>query len=282
MEKENFRKIKKIIRGQSAIDGAGVKLVRIFGNDDTKDFDPFLMLDAFDSRKYEDYIKGFPWHPHRGIETITYLIEGVIEHGDSLGSHGTIASGDCQWMTAGSGIIHQEMPQKSERLFGVQLWLNLPAKSKMTPPQYRDIKAEKIPSILEDGVTIKIVSGDYKQNVGAIVADYAQVTYLDVEIESGKKWLFESDSVNTLFVYVLQGAGRFEGNESDLVFEKHAVLFGDGERLNVQAAKSGLRFLLISGKPLKESIAWGGPIVMNTADELNRAFRELDEGTFIK
>jgi len=245
---KQLRTVRKIVTGKDAVDGAGVKLVRVIGYRDTAEFDPFLMLDAFDSTNPDDYTKGFPWHPHRGIETITYLISGDIEHGDSLGNSGSILDGDCQWMTAGSGIIHQEMPKASERLFGVQLWLNLPARDKMVDPQYGDIKSEDITVVDEDG----------------------------------RDWSFESQRDSTLFIYILQGEGLFDPTGMESITSKRAVLFDEGDGFWVKAGDEGIRFLLLSGKPLKEPIAWGGPIVMNTRQELDQAFRELNENTFIK
>ncbi|NTV89187.1 MAG: pirin family protein [Clostridiales bacterium] len=277
-----IRRAIRIITGKNAVDGAGVHLVRVFGNNDTGDFDPFLMLDAFDSYDPADYIKGFPWHPHRGIETVTYLLEGDIEHGDSLGNSGSILDGQCQWMTAGSGIIHQEMPKPSRRMLGCQLWLNLPAAAKMTEPRYRPIAKEDIPVVSEDKVRVHILAGSYKGNKGALQGEHVKATYLDVELDAGAEWLMESDSGETLFVYVLSGNAVFGPAGTEPTNEKHAILFGAGEVFRVAAPNSGTRFLLLSGKPLGEPVAWGGPIVMNTRNELETAFRELDEGTFIK
>ncbi len=276
------RAIHKIVTGVQAVDGAGVKLVRVIGRGDTKEFDPFLMLDAFDSVNPEDYIKGFPWHPHRGIETITYLIQGDIEHGDSLGNKGSILDGECQWMTAGSGIIHQEMPKPSDRMLGVQLWLNLPAKHKMAAPQYHGLTKADIPLIDEGDRKIHIVAGSYNGKIGAMEGDYVKVLYLDVEVNPGAEWSLDTEKDATLFVYILQGEGFFgpAGNES--VSAKHAILFDEGITFKVKAASNGLRFLLMSGNPLRETIAWGGPIVMNTREELNLAFKELEENKFIK
>jgi len=275
------------VTGQRAVDGAGVKLVRVFGNYDTKDFDPFLMLDAFDSTNPSDYTKGFPWHPHRGIETITYLIKGDIEHGDNLGNRGSILDGDCQWMTAGSGIIHQELPKASERLLGAQLWLNLPAKDKMTDPIYGDIKQKDIPVIEENGIKIRVIGGDYLSTKGAFERKFVKATYLDVEIPKEKEWSFHSEKDNTLFIYIFSGKAVFDPsknieNAKDLIDEKQAVLFNSGDEFWVKASDQGLRFILLTAKPLKEPIAWGGPIVMNTREELNKAFKELDSNTFIK
>jgi len=274
--------IKKIITGENAIDGAGVKLVRVFGHSNTKDFDPFLMLDAFDSIKPNDYIKGFPWHPHRGIETITYLIQGDIEHSDSLGNKGSILDGECQWMTAGSGIIHQEMPKTSNRMLGVQLWLNLPAKDKMVAPKYNGIVKEDIPVIDEGDRKIHIIAGYYKGKLGAVEGGYVKPLYLDVEVNPGAEWSLDTDNDATLFVYIVQGEGAFGPARDELISAKHAILFNQGNKFMVRAADNGLRFLLISGKPLKEPIAWGGPIVMNTKEELDFAFKELNDNKFIK
>ncbi len=278
----DIRTIRKIITGINAVDGAGVKLVRVFGNYDTKDFDPFLMLDAFDSKNPADYTRGFPWHPHRGIETITYLIEGNIEHGDSLKNKDNILSGDCQWMTAGSGIIHQEMPKSSDRMLGCQLWLNLPAKDKMVKPKYNAITKDDIPVIEEKNSKVHIISGSYNGTKGAIEGDYVKAIYLDVELNADSEWIMDTEKDNTLFVYILQGEAYFASKDDNPVQEKHAILFNEGNSFRVKSTKAGIRFLLMSGKPLKEPIVWGGPIVMNTQEEISLAFKELDEGTFIK
>lgn len=277
-----IRKISKITKGVPGVDGAGVKLVRVFGYHDTKDYDPFLMLDAFDSDNPEDYVKGFPWHPHRGIETITYLIEGEIEHGDSLGNKGVIRGGDCQWMTAGSGIIHQEMPKASKRMLGAQLWLNLPAKDKMTKPKYGDIKKENVPVIQEEGSKVHIIAGSYQGIAGAFEGNYVKADYLDVELDADAVWNYDTEEKATLFLYILYGGGKFDPDVEETVTAKQAVLFKDGDKLYVKAADKGIRFLLFAAESLKEPIAWGGPIVMNTKEELELAFRELDENTFIK
>lgn len=284
---ENLRKVIKTTKGKPAIDGAGVNLVRVIGYKDTKDYDPFLMLDAFDSVNPEDYTKGFPWHPHRGIETITYLINGNIEHGDSLGNSGSILDGECQWMTAGSGIIHQEMPKASRRMLGAQLWLNLPAKDKMTEPSYGDIKAENVTVVDSSGVKVHVIAGEYLGNKGAFEGKYIKATYIDVELPANKEWYFINDKDNTLFIYIFEGKAIFDPNKStdnpqDLIEEKTAVLFGPGEKFWIKAAKQNMRFILLSAKALKESIAWGGPIVMNNQKELDLAFKELKDNTFIK
>lgn len=275
-----LRTIRKIVTGAHTVDGAGVKLVRVIGHDDTKEFDPFLMLDAFDSVDPNDYIKGFPWHPHRGIETITYLIQGDIEHGDSLGNTGRILAGECQWMTAGSGILHQEMPKASERMLGVQLWLNLPAKSKMVSPKYHGIRKEDIPVIDEGDRQIHILAGVYDEKNGAMKGDYCKPLLLDVEVHAGAEWSLDIAENTTLFVYIFQGAGTF-GNDTSIP-ARRAVLFDETGTFLVKASDQGIRFFLMAGEPLQEPIAWGGPIVMNTREELQLAFQELEENKFIK
>lgn len=278
----NLRTINKVITGVKATDGAGVNLVRVIGYNDVVDFDPFLMLDAFDSVNPDDYTKGFPWHPHRGIETITYLISGDIEHGDSLGNKGSILNGDCQWMTAGSGIIHQEMPKPSERMLGLQLWLNLPAQNKLCAPKYRDINHSIIPVIEEEASTIRIIGGEYKNITGGAKGEYVKPTILDVEIKGEGEWFFDTGEEVTLFIYIVRGSGHFSDDEDRIISEKHAILFNKGKTFCVKAGNDGIRFILFTGKPLKEPIAWGGPIVMNSQEELNQAFLEIDRGQFIK
>ncbi|MDD3822583.1 MAG: pirin family protein [Sphaerochaetaceae bacterium] len=275
------RKVSKIVGGAVQYDGAGVKLVRVIGKADVHDFDPFLMLDAFDSQDPADYVKGFPWHPHRGIETVTYLIHGDIEHGDSLGNQGSILDGCCQWMTAGRGIIHQEMPQAVDRILGAQLWINLPRKDKMTEPAYRDITDDMIPEVTDGKSTVRIISGRYREKVGPVQGDYVKTLYLDVRIEPEGTWHMSVDPEATLFCYLVSGSGRFDA--SDSVIPSHrAVLLVDGDEVTIVAGMEGLRFLFISGRPLREPIAWGGPIVMNTREELHQAFKDLDEGNFIR
>lgn len=277
----HVRPIRKIVTGIGATDGAGVELVRVLGRNDVTDFDPFLMLDSFDSDNPDDYLPGFPWHPHRGIETITYLIAGDVEHGDSLGNHGHIQDGGCQWMTAGSGIIHQEMPQASTRMLGLQLWLNLPQKDKFAPPQYRDLSGDKIPRVREDGARIGVISGRYGETVGPTQGDFVKTTMLDVELEPGVDFHLPVPAAKTLFVYIVAGAGWF-GNSERPVASHRAVLFGAGSEFTARAGEPGLRFVLFAGRPLREPIAWGGPIVMNTPEELRQAFAEIDNGTFIR
>lgn len=279
---EKLRTIKKIIRGRAAVDGAGVHLVRLFGRDEVHDFDPFLLMDAFDSTNPADYTRGFPWHPHRGIETITYLIKGDLEHGDSLGNSGRILDGDCQWMTAGSGIIHQEMPQASERLLGCQIWLNLPAKDKMTHPAYNDILDADVPVFEEGATRVHIISGSYQGKKGAFEGKYLSPLYLDVEAEAGAEWSLETDPGSTLFIYTLVGGASFDPHSENLIPEKSVVLFKKGDQFWMRAGNTGARVLLLCAPPLEEPIAWGGPIVMNTHQELNQAFKDLREDTFLK
>ena len=277
-----LRKIEKQIIGRNILEGAGVKLVRVIGDQDIEEFDPFLLLDAFDSHNPSDYVKGFPWHPHRGIETITYLVRGQVEHGDSLGNRGEILDGDCQWMTSGSGIIHQEMPQPSPHLLGVQLWLNLPAKDKLTKPKYQDILQQSIPVVEENSCTVHILAGRYEDTVGAFSGEYVTPLILDVEVKPHAEWSIPTELTDTLFVYILQGDAVFHPDDDQSTKAKQAVLFGPGDSLWVKASGNGIRFLLFAAKPLQEPIAWGGPIVMNTKQELDQAFRDLDNNTFIK
>ena len=276
-----LRTIRRIVTGTTQYDGAGVKLVRVVGHPDVEDFDPFLMMDAFDSTDPADYIKGFPWHPHRGIETVTYLIHGDIEHGDSLGNKGSILDGGCQWMTAGSGILHQEMPQAVDRMLGVQLWLNLPKKDKMTDPKYHDIRADMVPKIEEDGCTIGVIAGQYKGRTGAAQGSHVDMTFLDVDMQGEASIKIETNRDSTLFVYIIEGEGWFSKTEDKLLYSRRAVLFSEGDALFARASGKGMRFLLFSGAALKEPVAWGGPIVMNTREELILAFQQIDDGTFI-
>lgn len=273
--------IKKITGGSTQYDGAGVKLVRVIGYNDVHDFDPFLMLDAFDSTNPDDYTKGFPWHPHRGIETVTYLITGKIEHGDSLGNSGTIDDGCCQWMTGGSGIIHQEMPQRCERMLGSQLWINLPQKDKMTDPAYRDIRQAQIPVCKEAGAEIRVISGDYRGTNGPEQGDYVKTVYLDIKLDKNTAWSFSVHPEKTVFCYFVEGSALV-GETKERVEAHKAVLFGDGDTVSLTATEEGVRLFFYAAKPLKEPIAWNGPIVMNTQEELRLASRELREGTFIK
>ena len=286
----NKRKAIQIVRGRNAIDGAGVHLRRVLGARTIIDFDPFLMLDGFDSADPEDYIKGFPWHPHRGIETITYLIKGKIEHGDSLGNKGTINDLECQWMTAGSGIIHQEMPKASERMLGCQIWVNLPAKDKMTVPAYGDITHDKIIVAEEENAVVRILAGTYKGESGVFEGKYVKVKYIDVDLAPDSTWTYtETPTSETLFIYLLDGKIAVDDNLSDFEDKSCAVLFASSDKsvaandaVVVRSGKQGARFVLLAAKPLRETVAWGGPIVMNTNEELEQAYEELDNGTFIK
>lgn len=277
-----IRNVRKTVTGTRTVDGAGVNLVRVLGRPDVKDFDPFLMLDAFDSTDPNDYVKGFPWHPHRGIETVTYLIKGDIEHGDSLKNSGSIKDGDCQWMTAGSGIIHQEMPKACERMLGAQLWVNLPAKYKMTEPKYRDITSAMIPVIEEGCATVRVISGLYKGKKGAMEGDFVKPLYIDLALKPGCEWSMPTKHEDTVFAYIVQGSAQFGPVGSPVIDEKHAVLFDEGASVRIKATEKGTRLLLLAAPPIHEPIAWGGPIVMNTREELSQAFKDLDDNTFIK
>ncbi len=274
------RKVKQVVKGIETQDGAGVRLVRVFANKNVADFDPFLMMDAFDNSRPEDYEKGFPWHPHRGIETITYLIEGKIEHGDSLGNKGTIFCGDCQWMTAGSGIVHQEMPKPPGKMLGVQIWLNMPADNKMAEPAYGDIIAAEIPHVNDQNCEISLISGIYKGTEGAFSGRYVKPLFMDVDVPAETEFELETPPENTVFSYNFYGSGIFsDGKEYS---GKTTLLFEPGKLLKFKSGKEGLRMIILSGPPLKEPVAWGGPIVMNTREELDLAFHELETGQFIK
>jgi quercetin 2,3-dioxygenase len=268
-------KIIKIIKAKPTIEGAGVLLNRVFGFSNPYEFDPFLLLDDFSSDNPEDYLKGFPWHPHRGIETVTYMIEGIVEHQDNLGNKGKIKSGQVQWMTAGSGIIHQEMPKESKRTTGFQLWINLPKSNKMMTPRYQEIN--KIPEVAENGIKIKVIAGSYKKTKGPVEDIMANPTYFDIEMPKKKEFNLESDKENTSFAYVFEGSGYFE----DKLIEKGELVSFKGN-LKIKTSDEIVRFIFVSGRPLKEPIAWYGPIVMNTQNELKVAFEEFHNGTFIK
>lgn len=281
---KQLRKIKKIYPAKPTIEGAGVHLKRVFGHAEVPTFDPFLLLDDFHSDNPKDYLAGFPWHPHRGIETVTYMIHGIVEHGDSLGNKGTIQSGDVQWMTAGSGIIHQEMPKGVNGLMGgLQLWVNLPASHKMMDPRYRGIKSENIPVHRADnGVTVKIISGKYNGLLGPAQDLVCEPEYFDISIPPNETFEHSLPQEHTLFAYVLDGTGIFEPNSKKTITKENLVLYENGEKAQIVADSKGLRFLLISGKPIGEPVAWYGPIVMNTEEELARAFDEFRSGSFIK
>ena len=273
------REIVQTVRGQRTVDGAGVRLVRVLGNSNVYDFDPFLMLDSFDSKDPSDYTAGFPWHPHRGIETITYLISGRIEHMDSLGNQGVIESGESQWMTAGSGILHQEMPKASDRMLGFQLWLNLPRAQKMTEPAYLSITANDIPVVSSGNATIRILSGRYG-DVSGVTPRHIAASIFDISLPRGESLSLPTKREETVFVFLMEGNAIINAN---LIPEKTAVLFGGGDFIACSAGPDrDLRIIFYSGKALHEPIAWGGPIVMNTREELDVAFDEIRRGTFIR
>jgi redox-sensitive bicupin YhaK (pirin superfamily) len=273
------RQINKILTFQLTIEGAGVKLKRVLGNDDNSTLDPFLLLDHFGSENPKDYIKGFPWHPHRGMETVTYMWTGEVEHGDSMGNKGVIKSGDVQWMTAGSGIIHQEMPQKYDGLMqGFQLWVNLPSKKKMVDPKYRGIVEEQILIVHKDGVKIKVIAGKLDGTQGPVRDLAIDIEYFDVELSSGKTFEHSTSKDDTVFAYIVEGAVEVQDKT---IMQGQCVVFGEGNFVKI-GSKKGSRFLFVSGEPLNELVAWRGPIVMNTEEELDKAFEELDAGTFIK
>ncbi|QIB69347.1 pirin family protein [Aminipila butyrica] len=272
-------KVIQEVKGQRAIDGAGVHLVRVLGNKNVQEFDPFLMLDSFDSKEPSDYTAGFPMHPHRGIETITYLISGEIEHKDSLGNRGTIGPGEAQWMTAGSGILHEEMPLAAERMLGFQLWLNLSREEKMSEPRYLSIGDEQIGETQVGQAQVRVLSGSFQEATG-VTPNHLPVSIYDVTLPKGADISIPVKSGERAFVFLIEGDGYMDGSR---ISSKTAVLFGSGDEVLVTApAESDSRFIFFSGKPLEEPIAWGGPIVMNTREELNKAFEELEQGTFIK
>ena len=298
----SIRPIKRLVKAKPTLEGAGVHLRRAFGFGNTTDFDPFLLLDDFRNEKPEDYLAGFPWHPHRGIETITYVLVGTVEHGDSMGNRGTIAAGDVQWMTAGSGIIHQEMPKGDPdgRMHGFQLWANLPSSLKMAPPRYQEVKSPEIPLITDDdGTQVRIVSGNFWGKSGPVEGVAAEPTYLDVTVLPGKRKTLPVETTRHAFAYVFAGSGKFCNASGPLSVptegvgwadttppteaeNRSLVLFDRGDEVSVQAGENGIRFLLVSGKPLQEPVAWYGPIVMNTQEQLQQAFQELERGTFLK
>lgn len=278
--------VKLVRAARPTLEGAGVHLRRAFGfGADTEAFDPFLMMDDFRGDHPSLYEKGFPWHPHRGIETITYMIEGECDHGDSMGNSGTIRTGDVQWMTAGSGIIHEEMPRGNEqgRMGGFQLWANLPAIQKMRDPRYQGIEAAQIPEVNAVGARMRVIAGSVGGAVGPVVDITVEPEYLDVTLDPGASWSHPVVAGHTVFAFLFEGDGRF-GRDGEPVSAGTGtiVLFGEGSGITISAGEGGARFLLVSGKPLREPIAWRGPIVMNTQEELAVAWRELDNGTFIK
>jgi quercetin 2,3-dioxygenase len=296
------RKIRKVFKSKPTIEGAGVHLQRVFGFSEVPLFDPFLLLDDFRSDNPDHFLKGFPWHPHRGIETITYVLKGDVEHGDSLGNKGIIGSGDVQWMTAGSGIIHQEMPKGDEngRMDGFQLWANLPSADKMMDPRYRDIAGGQIPEIeLSNGTAIKVICGEVSGIKGPTKDIVIDPEYLDVSVPANSKFIHPTKPGHTVFAYVIDGQGYFCEEKNPFTYEvegknyfdiqrtpfvgnRTIVLFGDGHEIAISTEQHSVRFLLISGKPIGEPVAWYGPIVMNTQEELETAFEEYRQGTFIK
>ena len=299
----SIRPVKRIATSKPTIEGAGVKLHRAFGFGDTDEFDPFLLLDDFRNDRPDDYRAGFPWHPHRGIETITYVLAGAVEHGDSLGNQGRLGAGDVQWMTAGRGIMHQEMPQGDERgrMHGFQLWANLPSSLKMTAPRYQDIPGPAIPEVVDDdGTRVRIICGEFWGKRGPVDGVAAEPRYLDVFVPPERRKTLPVETGRHAFAYVFEGSGRFAGasqpfgvlTESDTTNggslarertgNRSLVVFDTGDEVTVEAGDTGIRFLLVSGKPIEEPVAWYGPIVMNTQAELERAVAELRNGTFIK
>ena len=299
----SIRPVKRISQSVPTMEGAGVRLRRAFGFGNTSDFDPFLLLDDFRNERPEDYLAGFPWHPHRGIETITYVLAGTVDHGDSLGNKGKLGVGDVQWMTAGSGILHQEMPQGDARgrMHGFQLWANLPSSLKMTSPRYQDVPAIEIPQIEDDdGTRVRVITGEFWGKRGPVDGVAADPRYLDVSVPAGRRKTLKVETDRHAFAYVFEGSGTFrdasrpfgvltEKETADgetLVRERTGnrslVLFDRGDEITVQAGDEGIRFLLVSGKPIEEPVAWYGPIVMNTNAELQLAVTELHNGTFIK
>ncbi len=298
----SIRPVKRVVEATPTMEGAGVHLRRAFGFGDTEETDPFLLFDDFRNDRPADYLAGFPWHPHRGIETITYVLAGTVEHGDSLGNQGSLGAGDIQWMTAGSGILHQEMPKgdPAGRMHGFQLWANLPASLKMTKPRYQDIGAKEIPTVTDDdGTAVRVICGSFWGKSGPVEGVAADPVYLDVTVPPGRRKVLPVEIARHAFAYVFEGSGKFrdssepfgvltekDGREEVVVREqtgnRSLVLFDRGDEVVVHAGEEGIRFLLVSGKPIEEPVAWYGPIVMNTAAELQQAVSELRNGTFLK
>lgn len=277
------RKIESIVSSKPTIEGAGVHLKRAFGHNEVPLLDPFLLLDDFRSNDPKDYIAGFPWHPHRGIETVTYMLEGKVEHGDSMGNKGIIGAGDVQWMTAGSGIIHQEMPKGiNGHMGGFQLWVNLPSSHKMMGPRYREIKQEQIPEVSTGkDIKIRVISGEVEGVKGPVKDLVVDTEYLDIFMAPNTEFEHSIKKGYRAFAYVIEGKGYFESEKSRSIAKEHLVIFKDGDNVKITADDRGLHCLLISGKPLGEPVAWHGPIVMNTQEELEIAFEEYRNGTFI-
>jgi len=298
----SIRPIKRVVQPRPTLEGAGVHLRRGFGFGDPKEFDPFLLFDDFRNDNPDEYLAGFPWHPHRGIETITYVLAGSVEHGDSLGNRGTLAGGDVQWMTAGSGIIHQEMPKGDAqgRMHGFQLWANLPSSLKMTTPRYQDVQGKDVPVVTDDdGTSVRIVCGSFWGTSGPVDGIAAEPIYIDVSVPPGKRKTLPVETTRHAFAYVFAGSGSFRNASEpkvvktdsmggiaavtgDHVENRSLILFDRGDEVTVQAGEQGIRFLLVSGKPIEEPVAWYGPIVMNTDAELRQAMAEMRAGTFIK
>ncbi len=280
----NVRKIAETWKSQPTIEGAGVHLKRVFGNHDVPKLDPFLLLDDFHSNNPDEYRAGFPWHPHRGIETITYMLHGRVEHGDSIGNEGAISAGDVQWMTAGSGIIHQEMPgQDLGLLWGFQLWANLPSTHKMMDPRYRDIKNEIIPNIeVGKGVHARVICGRIGDTIGPVQDIVTDPEYLDITVSPGATFTHTVRPGYTAFAYIIEGEGKFSPHSEEVQEKETLVLYEDGDTIEVAAYDEGVRFLYCSGRPIGETVAWYGPIVMNTDEELSQAFNEYQSGDFIK
>ena len=300
----SIRPVKRVVQSKPTVEGAGVKLRRAFGFGNTTDLDPFLLLDDFRNDNPDDYVAGFPWHPHRGIETITYVLAGSVAHGDSLGNRGSLGAGDVQWMTAGSGILHQEMPKgdAAGRMHGFQLWANLPSSLKMTAPRYQDIAARDVPEVTDDdGTTARVICGSFWGKTGPVEGVAADPRYVDVSVPPGQRKRIAVERSRHAFAYVFAGSGSFRdasepravatervgaGSGSDPEIDRTGnrslVLFDSGDEITVQAGDEGIRFLLVSGKPIEEPVAWYGPIVMNTEQELQHAYDELRSGTFIK
>ena len=295
----SIRPVKRVMEGKPTVEGAGVRLHRAFGFGETEEFDPFLLFDDFRNDDPDDYLAGFPWHPHRGIETITYVLAGTVSHGDSLGNCGALGAGDLQWMTAGRGILHQEMPQGDPegRMHGFQLWANLPASEKMTAPRYQDVASGDVPEVTDDdGTSVRIICGEFWGKSGPVQGIATDPRYLDVCVPPGQRKTLPVETARHVFAYVFDGDGLFRdasepqavlteevgGGEGSRVDNRSLVLFDGGDEVTVQAGESGIRFLLVSGQPLQEPVAWRGPIVMNSQEELRAAYAELNNGTFIK
>ena len=298
----SIRPVKEIIEAQPTLEGAGVKLHRAFGFGKSSEFDPFLLFDDFRNDRPADYLAGFPWHPHRGIETITYVLAGSVSHGDSLGNQGALGAGDVQWMTAGRGIMHQEMPQGDPqgRMHGFQLWANLPSRLKMTSPRYQDVLSKDIPEVTDDdGTSVRVICGSFWGQTGPVDGVAAEPRYLDVWVPPGRRKSLPVEATRNAFAYVFEGDGDFRnasaprgiltestGASDAIVREttgnRSLILFDRGDEVTVQAGEKGIRFLLVSGRPLEEPVAWYGPIVMNTRQEIQQAISDLRDGTFIQ